>query len=93
MAIGRSTQYACGRRALDALIGAQGINDLYRIQVIAQQEHESFNIASIGPEFNYHHEHPFAPDYLRYLFAYSYERAKSGDPWRNSLPEPQLIVH
>src|SRR5271170_3126376 len=49
----RSTGVA--RRALDALIEAQGINDLYRLQVMARQENEDFNVAFIGEEFNYPH--------------------------------------
>jgi predicted acylesterase/phospholipase RssA len=80
----RSTHVA--RRALEALIEAQGINDLYRLQVIAQQEEEHFNIAYIGEEFNYPHGHMFATDYLRHLFGYSYQLAMNGDPWRKALP-------
>jgi predicted acylesterase/phospholipase RssA len=73
-------------RALSALIDTKGINDLYRLKVIADQGHEDFNVAYIGGEFDYPHNTPFAPDYMRRLFDYAYELAKSGRPWHKSLP-------
>jgi hypothetical protein len=75
------------RRALDALIEMQGVNDLYRLQVIARQEHEDFDVAFIGKDFDYPHRRMFAAGYLRHLFAYSYVLAASGHPWRKTLPE------
>jgi len=80
----RSTGVA--RRALDALIETQGINDLYRLQVMARQGNEDFNVAFIGEEFNYPHRGMFATDYLRHLFGYSYELGANGHPWRKTLP-------
>ncbi len=73
------------RRALDTLIETQGINDLYRLQVIARQEAEDFNVAFIGEEFNYPHRGMVATDYLRHLFGYSYKLAANGHPWRKKL--------
>lgn len=80
----RSTGVA--RRALDALIETQGVSDLYRLQVMARQENEDFNVAFIGEEFNYPHKGMFSTDYLRHLFGYSYELGAHGHPWRKTLP-------
>ena len=78
------------RRALDRLVDAQGVNDLYRLQVIARNENEDFNVAYIGKEFDYPHSRLFANDYLRQLFAYSYELAAHGYPWHKTLPESSV---
>jgi hypothetical protein len=64
----RSTSVA--RRALDGLIDAQGINDLYRLEVTARQEGEDFNLAYIGDDFSYPRKTMFDSDYLRHLFQY-----------------------
>jgi predicted acylesterase/phospholipase RssA len=77
------------RRALSALIDTQGINDLYRLEVVSNQEHEGFNVAYIGGEFNYPHNGMFDTDYMRHLFEYAYELAKSGKSWHMMLPGDQ----
>lgn len=88
----RSTSVA--RRALDGLIDAQGINDLYRLEVVARQEGEDFNLAYIGNDFSYPHKTMFDSEYLRHLFQYAFELAAEGNPWRKSLPgdEPSPAV-
>jgi hypothetical protein len=80
----RST--SVGHRALDALIDAQGINDLYRLEVIARDEGEDFNVAYIGDEFDFPRHKMFDSAYLHQLFMYSYRLASEGSPWRQSLP-------
>jgi predicted acylesterase/phospholipase RssA len=84
----RSTSVA--RRALDGLIDAQGINDLYRLEVVARQEGEDFNLAYIGDDFSYPHKTMFDSDYLRHLFQYAFELAAEGNPWRKSLPGDEI---
>jgi predicted acylesterase/phospholipase RssA len=74
------------RRALDALIEVQGLNDLNRLEFDAQQEGEDFNVAFIDDAFNYPHRDDFAADYIRQLFDYSYQLAVRGDAWRRGIP-------
>jgi predicted acylesterase/phospholipase RssA len=81
----RTTKVA--RRALETLIYAQGINDLYRLEVAAEREGEDFNIAYIDAKFNYPHPTEFAPDFVRHLFQYSNSLAARGYPWHKALPD------
>jgi len=81
----RTTQVA--RRALETLIYAQGINDLYRLEVAAEREGEDFNVAYIDVKFDYPHPVAFAPDFVRHLFQYSNSLAAHGYPWRKALPD------
>ena len=59
----RTTKVA--RRALETLIYAQGIIDLYRLEVAAARESVDFNVAYIDAQFNYPHPTPFAPDFVK----------------------------
>ncbi|HWS62473.1 MAG TPA: patatin-like phospholipase family protein [Steroidobacteraceae bacterium] len=81
----RTTKVA--RRALETLIYAQGINDLYRLEVEAEREGEDFNVAYIDATFTYPHTTAFAPDFVRRLFQYSNSLAAGGYPWRKALPD------
>jgi hypothetical protein len=47
------------------LIYAQGIIDLYRLEVAAARESEDFNVAHIDAQFNYPHPTAFAPDFVK----------------------------
>jgi predicted acylesterase/phospholipase RssA len=73
-------------RALDALIEEQGINDIYRLQVTAQEHGEHLHIAYIEQSFSYPHAKAFAHDYMSHLFEYSYRLAVDGYPWHDKLP-------
>jgi predicted acylesterase/phospholipase RssA len=81
----RTTQVA--RRALETLIYAQGINDLYRLEVAAEREGEDFSVAYLDATFDYPHPTVFAQDFVRHLFQYSNALAARGYPWRKALPD------
>jgi len=81
----RSTTVA--RRSIDALIDVQAVNDLYRLEVAADQNGEGFNVAYIGSDFNYPHKALFSARYMHQLFLYSYHLAEEGTPWHRRLPE------
>jgi hypothetical protein len=81
----RSTTVA--RQAVDALIDVQAVNDLYRLEVAADQNGERFNVGYIGRDFNYPHKALFSARYMRQLFLYSYHLAKEGTPWHQGLPD------
>jgi predicted patatin/cPLA2 family phospholipase len=81
---------AVAHRALDALIDAQGLNDLYRLQVAAEKAGEDFHVAYIGDEFTYPHAREFDSDYLRHLFDYSYAQAATAGEWKPQIPAVTL---
>jgi predicted acylesterase/phospholipase RssA len=74
------------RRALGSLIEAQGVNDLYRLEVAAAQDREEFHFAFIDTDFHYPHKSEFDADYIRHLFQYAYQLAAHGYAWRSHLP-------
>ena len=74
-------------RALDALLEEQGINDLYRLQITAQEHGEHLHIAYIEQAFSYPHSKPFSRDYMTHLFEYSYQLSTHGHPWHDKLPD------
>jgi predicted acylesterase/phospholipase RssA len=86
----RTTSVA--HRALDALIDVKGFNDLYRLEMVAREDGEDFNIAYIGADFTDPHKTRFDPSYMRRLFIYSYELAATGDPWYKTLPGAPLTA-
>ncbi len=76
-------------RALDALVDRNALSDVYRLQVVAQQNGLDLNIAYIDSKFDYPHKSLFAGDYMHHLFQYSYLLGASGYPWRKALPEAE----
>jgi len=75
-----------GGRAISTLIQTQGVSDLDRIYLTAQQDGVDFNLAYIGPDFDYPHTEDFATDYMRSLFDYAYQLSVKGYPWSKSVP-------
>jgi predicted acylesterase/phospholipase RssA len=75
-----------GGRAISTLIQTQGVSDLERIYLTAQQDGVDFNLAFIGPDFDYPHTQDFATDYMRSLFDYAYQLSVKGYPWSKSVP-------
>jgi predicted acylesterase/phospholipase RssA len=74
-------------RALDALVDRNALSDVYRLQVVAQQNGLDLNIAYIDSNFVYPHKSLYAGDYMHHLFQYSYALGASGYPWRKALPD------
>ena len=75
-----------GGRAISTLIQTQGVSDLDRIYLTAQQDGVDFNLAYIGPDFDYPHTEDFATNYMRRLFDYAYQLSVKGYPWSKSVP-------
>jgi predicted acylesterase/phospholipase RssA len=73
-------------RAITSMFQSQGIGDLYRIYVTAQQDKIDFNLAFIGSEFTTVHKEEFDTAYMRALFDYGYQLARKGYPWRKVPP-------
>jgi len=75
------------RQAIDALIDVEAVNDLYRLEVAADQNGEDFNVAYIGKDFDYPRKELFSVPYMRQLFRYSYHMAAAGSPWHRRLSD------
>lgn len=73
-------------RAIDTLIRAQGVGDLYRIYLGCVRDKIDFNLASIPPEFDGVSQEPFDPVVMRKLFDLGFRRAQEGYPWADAPP-------
>ena len=73
-------------RAISAMIHYSGYNDILRIYNTTRQDGVDYNLAFIGPEFNFPHKEDFDTAYMRALFDYGYKRAVTGYPWRKAPP-------
>jgi predicted acylesterase/phospholipase RssA len=73
-------------RAIATMITASGINDVIRIYNRTQRDGIAFNLAYIGSDFSQKLPKPFDPGYMRALFDYGYQRARSGYDWAGAPP-------
>jgi hypothetical protein len=73
-------------RAISTLIGAAGVNDVFRIEAAARQHGIGFRLAYIEDDFTMRETEPFGQDFLRALFAYGHAKARNGYPWKSGLP-------
>jgi hypothetical protein len=78
-----------GGRAISELLQTQGVNDIDRLYLLAQQDSVDFNLAYIDSDFDFPHPQEFANDYMQHLFAYAYGLGANGYPWRKEVP-PRL---
>ena len=73
--------------AITSLIHTQGLGDLYRIYLTTQRDGFDFNLANIGPDFEYENKtEEFDTLYMQALFDYGYCLARQGYPWKKSPP-------
>lgn len=82
----RRRAVSIAERAISTLIGAAGVNDIYRIQVSAMRHGIGFRLANIEDDFTAEETEPFDPAYLRALFGYGFAKAEAGYPWKVTLP-------
>jgi len=74
-------------RAIESLLHTQGIGDLYRIYATTQKDGFDFNLAYIGPDFEYKNKtEDFDTLFMRALFDYGYDLARQGYPWKKAPP-------
>lgn len=74
------------QRAISSLIQTQGIGDLYRIYHTTQLDGVNFNLAFIGPDFQFPHTSDFDIAYMQALFDYGYQRGLQGNEWQKYPP-------
>jgi hypothetical protein len=84
-AVERSTLTIAGR-AISSLIQSQGLGDLYRIYLTAQQDGLDYNLAYIGADFNAEHKEDFDTTYMQALFDYGYQLGQKGYTWQKAPP-------
>ena len=81
----RSTLGIAGR-AISSLLQTQGVGDLYRIYLTAQEDGLDYNLAYIGADFTAEHKEDFDTAYMRALFDYGYQLGRQGYPWHKTPP-------
>lgn len=77
---------AIAKQAIATMIASSGVNDTYRMYLIARRDGVDFNLASIGDDFEMPYEGPFDKDYMRSLFEYGYNKGRSGYRWQKTPP-------
>ena len=74
-------------RAIAAMIGSSGENDLIRIYNNCRKDSIGYNLAYIGTDFTMELPKPFDPAYMRALFDYGYQHARHSSDWKKMAPE------
>ena len=68
------------------MLTSSGVNDTYRMYLIARRDGVDFNLASIGGGFTTPYKGPFDNGYMRSLFDYGYQQARKGYRWQEAPP-------
>ena len=77
---------AIGRRAIDSLVQAEGVEDVRRTYRIARQDRADFNLAYIAPDFPLAEHRMFETSYMNAPFDYGYRLASEGTAWHKAPP-------
>ncbi len=78
--------FAIAREALSTMIASSGVNDTYRMYLLAKRDGVDFNLASIGDDFDVPYKGPFDKEYMQTLFGYGYQKGRAGYPWQKAPP-------
>lgn len=73
-------------RSISSLIRTQGVGDIFRIYVQAQNAGIDYNLAHIPRDFHERPKEEFDPEYMKKLFDLGYGMAKDGYPWEKKPP-------
>jgi len=74
------------QRAVTVLTNYSGLNDLYKMYLIAKRSGTHFRLAYIPDDYDGKHEEEFDQNYMNGLFNYAYDKAAKGYPWDNAPP-------
>jgi Patatin-like phospholipase len=77
---------AIAREALATMTASSGVNDTYRMYLLAKRDGVDFNLSSIGDDFAVPYKGPFDREYMQTLFAYGYQKGRAGYPWQKVPP-------
>jgi predicted acylesterase/phospholipase RssA len=75
------------KRSISLLSHRQGLGNLYRIYLTAQNDGVDYNLAYIPETFNEPHREMFDTGYMRALYRTAYEMAARGYPWAKVPPD------
>jgi hypothetical protein len=75
-----------GSRALLLLLQRQSVDDLDRIFRTAREDGTDYNLAFIGPEFEFPEHKRFDAAYMSALMDYGYRLGAAGYQWRKGAP-------
>jgi Patatin-like phospholipase len=78
--------FAIAKQAIATMITSSGVNDTYRMYLIAKRDGVDFNLASIGDDFDVPYKGPFDKEYMRTLFDYGYQKGRAGFSWQKAPP-------
>ncbi len=73
-------------RSISSLIRTQGIGDMYRMYLRAQEDGMNYYLACIPDEFDEESKEPFDKEYMGKLFQRGYRLARDGYPWSRFPP-------
>jgi hypothetical protein len=77
---------AIAKQALATMTTSSGVNDAYRMYLIAQRDGIAYNLASIDDDFAVPYKGPFNQDYMRALFDYGYNKVRGPNIWQKVPP-------
>ena len=77
---------AIAKEALSTMIASSGVNDTYRMFLLARRDGVNFNLASIGDDFDVPYKGPFNQEYMQSLYDYGYQKGRAGYPWQKAPP-------
>jgi predicted acylesterase/phospholipase RssA len=84
---------AIGKRAIDSLVQAEGVEDVRRTYRIAMQDHAHFYLAYIAPDFPATEHQVFDTSYMNALFDYGDRLAREGAAWHQAPPGEPDATH
>ena len=74
------------KQALATMTTSSGVNDTYRMYLIAQRDGVAYNLASIEDDFDVPYKGPFDQGYMRSLFDYGYNKMRGRNVWHKVPP-------
>jgi hypothetical protein len=77
---------AIAKEAISTMITSSGVNDTYRMYLIAKRDGVDFNLASVEDDFAMPYKGPFDRDYMNALFDYGYAKGRAGYRWQKTPP-------
>jgi predicted patatin/cPLA2 family phospholipase len=73
-------------RSISSLIRTQGVGDIFRIYIQAENGGIDYNLAHIPTDFRERPKEEFDPEYMQKLFDLGFRLAKDGYPWEKAPP-------
>ena len=73
-------------RAINTMLAASGHNDVLRTYFVSQRDGVDYNLAYIGSDFTAEKTGEFNQAYMRALYQYGYQQAKTGREWHKAPP-------